>query len=253
MSAVVCVMARAGLAAQVKPSPRAGGDVLIQVEEPRPLAAAAAQLEKQFGWTITYEDPAWVFSGDIDDVTASVRRDGDMTKRVLVPRSARLVFVYNESELNALNSNARAQSVLESLVQRSAASGNPGGFVVRRSGNVFSIVPEMAKTKNGAFAAHASILDVRISLPAGERSLSEQIQMIAAAVARASNTRVLVGVTPINLLRQSRVDGAAQSEVARDVLLRAVTSTKSAISWQLFYQPGDNSFFVLNLHIVSDR
>src|SRR5256885_13941815 len=70
----------------------------LSVDDARPLAEAIVLLESKFGGVITYEDPAYVYSGDISDVTESVRRDLDKFEpgkapRVLVPKGGKFDFV----------------------------------------------------------------------------------------------------------------------------------------------------------------
>ena len=41
----------------------------ITVQNPRPVAKAIEELETRYGWQITYEDPPYVYYGDLTDVT----------------------------------------------------------------------------------------------------------------------------------------------------------------------------------------
>ncbi len=57
--------------------------LVVDVDDPRPLSAAARQLERQLGIAVTYEDGSYVAPENIVDVTAQVRRDGRTEPRVL--------------------------------------------------------------------------------------------------------------------------------------------------------------------------
>src|SRR6266850_1436693 len=79
---------------------QAGRRETLTVNSGRPVAEAAWELEKKYGWVITYEDPIYVNSGEIVDVTTQVRRDLDHYKpgeapRVFVPKGGELSISFN--------------------------------------------------------------------------------------------------------------------------------------------------------------
>src|SRR2546430_7117656 len=59
------------------PTPQETGTETVSVNSGRPVGEAALQLEKRYGWTITYEDPKYVNNAEIADVTLHVRKDLD--------------------------------------------------------------------------------------------------------------------------------------------------------------------------------
>ena len=70
--------------------------IIDDVHDARPLATAVRELEKRYGWIITYEEVPPEF--DLLDVTASVRKDYDPTKaqlKILTRRAMPLRFTYN--------------------------------------------------------------------------------------------------------------------------------------------------------------
>ena len=62
----------------------------IFVESARPLASAALELANKYGWQINYEDPYFLDTQDLQDVTAFVSRIPNPEKRVLFPRGGTL-------------------------------------------------------------------------------------------------------------------------------------------------------------------
>src|SRR5271167_823085 len=68
---------------------------------PRPVRDVILQWEKQYGWVITYEDPRFEYAGDLEDVTAKVRKDLtpgepiDPNKRIIGARAQQLSVTYN--------------------------------------------------------------------------------------------------------------------------------------------------------------
>jgi hypothetical protein len=73
----------------------------ISVVDPRPVAKAVELLEARYGWAITYEDPPYEHDSEIEDVTISVRKDGKVEPRVIVPRAGLLNYTYNDVQTPA--------------------------------------------------------------------------------------------------------------------------------------------------------
>jgi hypothetical protein len=103
----------------------------LSVEDGRPLAKAIEVLESRYGWVITYEDPRYAYSGEIKDVTLSVRRDLDKYKpgeapKVLVPKGGPLTFDYDVKSDTDLPSSR--ETVVRELLKAQAVSGKAGRF-----------------------------------------------------------------------------------------------------------------------------
>lgn len=219
----------------------------LEVDDPRPLAAALEQLEKRYGWAITYDDPPYLYASDIEDVTLAVRRDGDMTRRVLVPRGGRFRFEYSAPvDGGAPN----ASSLLERLLEAYHLTGYPGMFRVIATGSVFHVVPSESRNASGVFAPCVSLLDAKISIPDSERSVFSTVSAIIEAANTQLGARIGLGTVPVNLLMQRRTEERATNESARTVLVRTLESTHRKLSWRLFCDPGTNSQCFLNLHLV---
>src|SRR4051812_34961049 len=69
------------------------------LDDIRPLAQATVELERAYGWIVTYEDVA-VVGADAQDVTAQVRRDHDANAKVrtIVPNGLPFAFGVDESQ-----------------------------------------------------------------------------------------------------------------------------------------------------------
>jgi hypothetical protein len=223
------------------------GDISVSVVDPRPLATAVEQLEKRFGWVITYEDPFYLHTSDIEDVTLAVRRDGNFSKRVLAPRGGLFNFQYSVPQAgNVLDASA----VLSKLLEDYQLTGHPGVFRMRRTGDVFHIVPSQTRNAAGQLESVVPFLETDISLPAGDRTSLRMVEEITSAVSNPDRGRVGVGTVPINLMMQVRVQGGARNEHARTVLLRTFNATGRTLSWALFCSPGLTPECALNIHVV---
>ena len=75
------------------------------------------------------------------------------------------------------------------------------------------------------------------------------MEVFCAALTTKTGVSVLLANVPTNLLGQHRSSQGANNEIARDVLLRALDSTKRKLTWRLFYSAGRESYF-LNIDFV---
>src|ERR1700730_11306504 len=110
----------------------------ITVQDPRPVAKAIQELEKKYGWRITYEDPPYSQNSDITDVTdfpwpgvpvqslsqlQSLRRKSERNSRMLGPKGGSLSFTLASADPEKLGA-------VEALVK---------SYNVSRGGNVFAV------------------------------------------------------------------------------------------------------------------
>ena len=187
----------------------------ISVDDPRPLAACIDEIERKFGWIVTYEDPVYLNAAEINDVTSSVRRDGKSYPRVLVPRGGPFTFSYALPTDGG--SSADPAALLQALLAAYEANGNPGSFRALTEGASFHIVPTKVSNESGVLTDYVPPLETLISLESGERTLVEVVQSIVAAVSSQSRSNIIVGATPTNAL-QVRVHVDSGKQPARALL-----------------------------------
>jgi hypothetical protein len=247
---IILVSGSISLLLAVSPHAQQQGNMAVSLylDDPRPLARAVEALEKRFGWVITYEDPPFAHVNDLADVTASVRRDVSGSAKVLIPRGGSFAFSYDPPlgvpELDE-------ETVLVALLDHYHLSGNPGVYRLLRSASAFHVVPSRVKNLQGVLESYNAVLDADISVPAGNRTAFEMIKAIVAAISQSTGVEVAAGTVPINLLMQTRVDGAAYHENARAVLTRVLEQTGRRLSWKLLYTPTPTKGYALNIHIVN--
>lgn len=226
----------------------------LSVADPRPVAKAVETLEAKYGWVITYEDPRYVHSSEIADVTGSVRKDLDKFRpgkspRVLIPKGGSLTIDYDvEADTNRPTDPA---TVVRQLLNAHAASSNAVVFQLESGGRAIHVMPTAFRNRAGELVPQESVLNSSITLPAGRRSGLQSLEALCTAVSEATQMRVVVGTIPLKLFMQPRNQQGAAGERARDVLVNMLEDIKSGtkLSWQLLYDPG-MQMYVLNIHEV---
>jgi hypothetical protein len=224
-----------------------GGRVEIFVNEPRPLAAVVQELERRFGWIITYEDPAYLFAPEIQDIRYS-RRAGKFDRPLLVPSGGAFAFSYTLVPTGPTRTPQEA--LLGALLDQYHQSGYAGTFRLVRTGLVYHVVPAMTRDETGVLRPYGSILDRKISLPDREVDGFEMFASFVDAVKRSGEPRLELGTLPFSGLGRIRLRTGAYEESARSVLMRILASLHPRLSWRLLCSPGDGEACSLNVHEV---
>ena len=226
--------------------------VSMSVSDARPVAFGAKALEQQYGWIITYEDPPYLHESELTDVTEQVRRDLDKYKpgeapKVIVPKGGSLAFQFDVDP--ATDKPADAALVVQQLLDAYALTGHPGIFRVERDDERLHIIASAYKDKDGVLKTLQSVFDVRITFAPQKRDGIQLLDAFCSAVTQASGTHVVFATVPTNLLHQHKTESGATNEKARDFLTHELNSINAKLSWQLFYNPV-NATYYLNLHII---
>jgi hypothetical protein len=235
----------------------AASKVSLSCNDPRPVAYAARMLEETYGWIITYEDPPYVYDGDLADVTETVRKDLDKYKpgeapKVFVPKGGQLSFEFDVDP--STQKPASPGVVVQQLLDAYAVSGNPGIFRMETDAQRVHIIAGAVKNEKGVVVPHQSIFDASITIPPQKRDGAQLLDAFCAAVHTASGTRVLIGNVPINLLMQYQTEAGAKNQNAREFLTHELDrmTKQPALSWQLLYDPRGKAYY-LNIDAYNGR
>ena len=225
--------------------------IRIHVDYPRPVAEAVRQIEKHFGWVVTYEDTRYVHSSDIVDITEQVRRDGNMTKRVLGMRAGSINLTYRPRPGTIVET--QVGEALQQLVAHSRGVDNTGDFRIDWVPGGYHVVPVALKGESGVMEPYASPLETRITLPYQQEDGLEMMLRVAYAVTKTSGRAVNPGTMPMSGLGRAKVAVGAQNERARDVLWRALQSISPRLSWQLLCDVGEKGSCAINIYPVPKK
>ncbi len=245
--AIMAMVASADLASVTATQEGTSRRLVVDVDDPRPLSAAARQLERQLGMAVTFEDGSYVAPEDIVDVTAKVRRDGLTEPRVLVMRGGAFRF---ENGIPGTAGAGGVHQLLSRLVETWNQSGIGGTFSLVDVGAGFHIIPTERRGVTGGLEPCTSPLSAPIDMPAEERTGLDIVTGIARRLSEETGRRIWVGTIPTNLMVQKRVTVGARNESARAVLWRALQQLHPALSWQLLCSVGEQADCALNVHVV---
>jgi hypothetical protein len=223
----------------------------LQVDDPRPLEAAVLSLIKRYPVAITYEDPRYEYSDDIEDITARVLKNPSASSaRFLVPRGGVL-----QADIEISSDSGQPVSIaatVQGIVNAKNVIPRGGQFRVYQSEDAFHIVPAATRDSKGAWVEQRSILDTPITLSSAEMNGVELIDAILKQVSDGSGVKLgLSGFGFSNELMSHKARVVATGEPARDVLMRTLHSIDSRFTWLLLYDPALH-LYVFNLAFAAE-
>jgi hypothetical protein len=227
----------------------------ITVQGGRPVDKAIQELEKRYGWRITYEDPPYSHYSDISDVP-DIRLPGTPVQSLsqlqaaqrehhrLVPKGGSLTFTLPPADPDELGA-------VEALVKSYNASRGGTVFAVVRGASLLHVVPRQMTGLSGNLEPVKPILDTVITIEPKERTADALINEVCKKISIATNTDVALGSGPLNMLAQTKTSIGGSGKTARSILEQLIVETgaRLSLSWRLFYGPDDKSY-ALNISWV---
>ncbi len=197
-------------------------EAVLTVDAPRPLDSAAKTLAQKYGIVINSEDAEYLYSGDMKDVTAETARSMRPGLRVLIPRGGRLeVHFPIEDDGSPRDLRGLLQAVIDAANARF-----PFAYRLDVEGDTYTFVPTATRDAQGRVISLPALLDRKITIPPGTRSIVEHAQLMSDALSAQTGFRVsccqsAIGGYPWGM---ERVAFEARDEPARSVLRRLIRS-----------------------------
>jgi len=189
-----------------------GEDVLAA--GPRPVSEAVRLFQERCHCVVTYEDPKW--RADQVDEFFGTRRAG--AEKTLIPAGHPFMFIVPRDV--AVRPRAEIGVSLQEMLDSYDRTSDAGLFRLVAADTAWHIVPRVG-----------SALDARITVPLANRSIDEAIAAILAAVRTSTGEDIAFAGTASNWRKQTRATIGADSERARDVLARVLTTDHTEYSW----------------------
>jgi hypothetical protein len=219
----------------------------------RPISTLLDQLRQRDKIQVTYEDPRYSNSGDIQDVTSKVAKslspaEEKFGPRILVPNGKAISFVYAPDDLRTPEG---VQATIARMLREYEALGG-AGFAVTRDGVRFHVVPGEVLNVSGERTSQATILDTVISIPPAERDDAQLLHEICDQIQKQTGYRIDIGPGALNMHDRRRTQGL-DSQPARTAFERVWdrASAPGSFVWDLYYDPSDKSYGLSFSHVGS--
>jgi hypothetical protein len=199
------------------------------ISDGRPLVEVANRLQEMYVVPVTYEDPLWLWPGELEQM------GHDTSGRYLAVK-ARSVF------LQAVNPGEQPLGeVLEQVVERFNSETDGPQFRVVRSAVGWHIVPTKAYDADGKLSPAKNLLDGNINVVIAKRTAREHFVAICDSLARSSGIKVEFDQ---GLLEFDWIYGAAPPEFewgasqmpAREALTQLLDRSATSLTWRLMFQ-----------------
>jgi hypothetical protein len=187
----LCIWLAWGVAALAQ-SPEAGriernGDQsTLLIESPRPLDSAAITIAEQFGVPVSVEDPPYVYRDDLKEVTTQGASTRNFQRRVFAPKGGRLEVRFNSRPDGSPDS---IHGLLRDLVDKANAQ-FPFSYRIDSEGESLALVPTHTRDMLGRTVEIMPMLDRRITIPSGVRTIAESANLMAAELSAQTGLRV---------------------------------------------------------------
>jgi len=209
-----------------------GGKLSLEVQSSRPLAKAADLLERRFGVPISYEDPEYILSDDLEDLASNNQTEAQgKQKKWLAPRATHLTATVDNFDITKTPDKQPLESSVENftktLIERDILT--PGRRILQ-VGPISSGL--LIRPQKNSTSIQETALDRVISMENKERSLFSFIEELCKTITIQQGTPIEVGNIPLDFLRL-KVKMGAEREIARDLLLRSLNTLNYRTSWRL--------------------
>lgn len=238
-----------------QPADRAPG-LSITVNDHRPLAALAGELEKRYQIVVTYEEGPWVDAADVEDVTAAIIKSNGPGKAappvpVIVPRKMAVTFDY---AIDPVKGRPTDQSdLLSALLRQYEAAGGPGKFRVEGRDGIYHLVPDSLKNAKSQWVNASPVFSTPVKLADEERTVDDTLNEIVDQLNASSPVKVGWGFVPLNLFNQTRIRIAADGVPAREVMHRILEQLPRRVTWRLNYDPTTKKYYLSFLPLPGER
>jgi len=223
--------------------------IIVDVIDARPLSAALqlVSAEYEFPLDMTYEDPRYVYEGDLVGLTPTML--GLRGNKVL----STIIAVSGKSK-----TRENFVEAIATLVEIQNTSGDGARFRVEESSDIIHILPVAFRGETGRVVGQDAILDTRITIEAQQlsglgmlRAIQEAISLSSGGTFSSEPGRLLgntlhAGRVPLSMLSNYRGVLEAKDEPAREVIMRMLRAVDSGPAWQLFvtFEPTYKNYWI---------
>lgn len=212
----------------------------ITVQSGRPVAEAIQELEKKYGWQITYEDPPYVYYGDLTDVSdidwpgvpvrsppqLQLARESGGHHRTLVPKGGSLSFTLPSADPDELGA-------VEALLKSYNESHRGFEFAVVQGDGLVHVVPRQARGLSGNLEPVKPVLDTVITIEPRGRTSYALLEEVFKKISMATGTHVGLGTVSANMLFRSKTTIGGSGRTARSILEQWILEEDDGLSWGL--------------------
>lgn len=206
---------------------------------PRPLAAVADRLQEAWARPVTYEDPVWLWSGDLFADKPGVKWSTYPKQRVVQLPTAVVKNLDRKQD----------STLLAQVVEAANRSGDGPRFAVRTSSFGIHIVPASSADATGRMGPATPLLDQTVTVPSAIRAPIEHLRALAEALTTSTGMQIEANIGAIGVRFNQIFAGTgnlmfewgADHRQAREALIDLLTRSATTFSWRFNCQPAESA------------
>jgi hypothetical protein len=199
-----------------------GDEATLVADSIRPLDSIANKLAQHYGILISAEEPQYLYPGDMEDV-----RLADPDWSAAHPKAHYLVPKRRWVEIRFPVLSSGTPRDVNQLLQQIVQTANAQlrfAYRLDVDGEFSTFVPTQTRTADGAVIEAIPLLDRRVSIPSGTRSIAESANLMADSLSSQTGLRVnccqsMVAGIPWGM-KEAQFE--ARDEPARKILERLI-------------------------------
>jgi hypothetical protein len=224
------------------------GVAVLTVDSPRPMDSVAKTLAQGYGLVINSEDAEYLYSGDMQDLTSETVPGVHRGLHGFVPKGGKLAVTF---AVKPDGSPQDSRGLLQAAVDAANAK-FPFAYRLEVEGHSYTFIPTATRDVQGRVVGIPALLDRKITIPPGTRTVIEHAKLMTDALAAQTGFHVsccqgaIAGI-PWGM---DKVSFEARNEPARSVLQRLIRS----VSGQYYYlercdpvSPGRETWCFINV------
>lgn len=218
----------------------------VIANDPRPLSQALLALSERYGWAVDYEDPVYSLSESKDITSPDWRRTHPGEPGILVAAGGS--FDADLGRADAIRSHE--DDVLRSMVRQYNQTGNPGVFkLIEASGGRTAI----AGRSRSAEQSDSYVMEATIPTQQSSQDGLSALTVIVSKCSEASQTHIVLGLIPVNLLNQTIVKGTAEKATCRAEVAKVLSGLPGVYSYQMLYDISGRQYFLSIVPVLQAR
>jgi hypothetical protein len=195
-----------------------GDEVTLRANSWDPVAAIGRTLANRYGINVSVEAPKWAFPGDTEDVAVAdlvfSEQHGNIHYDIMKRHGIQIRF--STSDSGHPNDVPRLLREVADAANREM----PYGYRLDVSGDDYALVPTRTRNSTGDLEDVVPLLDRKVTIPLGTRSIAEHARLMAEDLSRQTGLHVgccqaLVAGVPWGM---AEVTFEADNKPAREVL-----------------------------------
>lgn len=225
-----------------------GTEVTVLASDSLPLFQALSGVRLEYGWQINWESaPGYSRFDLVDDTDPGWRTAHPGEKGVTRPAGGQFTATFPEPKEA---SDSADRDVLARLVDEYNATDNPGKYALRVDADgQFAVVGTRVRDEAGALQDIQPLLDTPVTIAKIPRNVQDTIESILGALRSVTGKKVLFAVASSSLFINTQVTMGGDRIPARELLKKALASTKRPLQYDLGFDP-DVPVYLLSVSLT---